>query len=68
MDDLIHAGYNARRKGNEKQELQFFNMWKEQERMQNESLDAEIHWEKRLSDLKMRNPRGSASDLGWNDF
>ena len=67
-DELINAGFNARQKRNNQQELEFFKLWREQQQIPTNNMFAEISWEKGLSELKARSPRGSARDLGWNDF
>ena len=69
INDLVNAGYNARRKRDSQQELQCFKLWREQEKMpDSRDMGAEISWEKNLSQLKIKNISSSARDRGWNDF
>ena len=52
MDELIRAGYSARRRRSEEEEIELFAKWCEKNGISRQSFTAELSWEKELSELK----------------
>jgi len=60
IDDLVNAGYHARRSRNGEREVQLFRLWCEQQKIfLSNDINAEISWEKRISELKLKNSPSS---------
>ena len=60
-DDLIRAGFSARQRRNSQQELEFFKLWCEQQKISSKgNMIAAIAWEKGLSELKTRRAKEMA--------
>lgn len=56
MENLIIAGYKARKSGNVEQEISLFREFCQRERLPNDDTYlAEIKWEAKLSELKWKN-------------
>lgn len=72
MDNLIRDGYAARKVGDVDREINLFKQFCQREHISvDDSLQAELKWESRLSELKWRNHilvSNSARQLGWNDY
>lgn len=66
MDDIVKAGYVARKQGNEEAELGCFYRWCESKKISSEDTLAAVQWEMLLSQLKWNNHlKTEWSNLGY---